>query len=330
MTGRPDPGERVVFVGAVDEGRRCLEGLLAAGERFAGLVTLKEEWAVETSGAVPFDDLAERYAIPLLKVKNLNHPANVERLRAMRPGLLLVVGWTRLLGPEILALPPRGCVGFHASLLPKYRGRAPVNWAIINGESETGNTMIFLDDGVDTGDIIEQRRIPITPEDDCRTLYEKVSDSAVEMLLQHLPALKAGTAPRRRQDHSRATVMPRRRPEDGLIDWSAGARRLYDWVRALTHPYPGAFTFAGRAKIYIWRAMVAEESGDTLPGVILELTPDEGILVGAGRGSLRLIRTQVGGEPEEPAGETARRLGWTAGMRVGGRPPGGAEEGIRK
>jgi methionyl-tRNA formyltransferase len=317
-------------VGAVEEGRRCLEGLLAAGERFAGLVTLKEEWALKTSGAVPFDDLAERYVIPLLKVKDLNHPANVERLRAMRPDLILVVGWTRLVGNEILALPPRGCVGFHASLLPKYRGRAPVNWAIINGESETGNSMIFLDEGVDTGDIIDQRRMPITPEDDCRTLYEKVSDSAIEMLLQHLPALKAGTAPRRRQDHSRATVMPRRRPEDGLMDWSGGARRLYDWVRALTHPYPGAFTFAGRARVYVWRAVVEEESGAAPPGVVLKVTPGEGVVVGAGQGSLRVTRTQVEGKPEETAGETAGRLGWTVGMRVGGSPPGGAEEGIHK
>ena len=211
---------RTLFVGAVEEGRRCLEAMLAAGEPFVGIVTLTESATRTTSGAVPFDDLAAPRGIPLLKVENLNAPANVEQVRALAPDLILVIGWTRLLSADLLAIPKFGCVGFHASLLPRYRGRAPVNWAIIRGESETGNTMFFLDDGVDTGDIIAQRRIPIDYEDTCATLYRKVADSAIGMLEESLPLLKQGLALAAPQDHSLATVMPKRRPEDGVIDWS--------------------------------------------------------------------------------------------------------------
>jgi methionyl-tRNA formyltransferase len=310
---------RIVFVGVVEEGRRCLEALLASGERFAGFVTLKDEPAARTSGAVPFDDLAERHGVPLLKVRDLNHPANVERMRALAPDLILVIGWTRLVGREILAIPRLGCVGFHASLLPRYRGRAPVNWAIINGESETGNTMFFLDDGVDTGDVIAQRRIPIDEEDTCATLYAKVAASAVEMLRENLPLLKAGRAPRVPQDPARATVMPARRPEDGIVDWSRSARDLHNWVRALTHPYPGAFTGAPGRRIFIWKASVASPGIAGPVGVILRAGPGPAV-VGAGAGALVLEKAQAEGFPEEDGGAALARLGLGEGSRIDAVP----------
>jgi len=311
-----------LFVGAVEEGRRCLEALLASGEPFAGFVTLKEELARDTSGAVPFDEIAALHGVPLLKVKDLNHPKNVERVRDLRPDLILVIGWTRLVGAEILSIPRYGCVGFHASLLPRYRGRAPVNWAIINGETETGNTMFYLDGGVDTGDIIAQRRIPIAAADTCATLYEKVAAAAIGMLRENLPLLKTGRAPRVPQDHARATVMPRRRPEDGLIDWSRDAAALDRWVRALTHPYPGAFTEAGGGRLFVWKASPDRGGTETAePGRILDVVPDSGIVVAAGRGALLLEMAQPEGEPEERADRIARRRGWTPGMRLGGKVP---------
>ena len=303
---------RIVFVGTVAEGRRCLEALLAHGERFAGLVTLDPALAPTTSGWVRFDDLAAAHAIPLLTVRNLNAPENVDRVAALRPDLILVVGWTRLLGPELLRLPPLGAVGFHASLLPRYRGRAPVNWALINGADETGNTMFFLDDGVDTGDIIDQRRIPVLDEDDCATLYRKVADAAVDMLLEHLPALKTATAPRTPQDHRQATVMPRRRAEDGLIDWSRDARGLFNWVRALTHPYPGAFTFHGDRRLFVWRAVPDPSPHPHPPGRLLATGGE--VHVSTGDGLLRLDRVQWEGEPERPG----RELADLAGVLLGG------------
>jgi len=313
----PGPGAcRTLFVGAVEEGRRCLESILETGERFAGIVTLKEEWARETSGAVPFDDLAERYALPLLKVRDLNHPANVERVRAMRPDLILVIGWTRLVGKEILGLPRLGAVGFHASLLPRYRGRAPVNWALINGETETGNTMFFLDGGVDTGDIIAQRPIPISGDDTCATLYLKVAAAAIEMLRENMPLLRAGRAPRRRQDHSMATVMPKRTPEDGVIDWGKDSAALDRWVRALTHPYPGAFTQVGDERLFVWKGRAETGGTNAGPGKIIGIDP-RGVLVAAGSGALRMESAQIDGESEEAAVTIARRRSWSEGMMLG-------------
>jgi len=312
MTPAPTGECRTLFVGAVEEGRRCLDAMLAAGERFVGVVTLKDSLAATTSGAVSFDDLGQR-GIPVVKVSDLNGPAGVSAVAGLAPDLILVIGWTRLLSREVLAIPRLGCVGFHASLLPRYRGRAPVNWAIINGERETGNTMFFLDEGVDTGDVIAQRRIPIAYEDTCATLYGKVADSAIEMLSETLPLLKQGRVEARRQDHTLATVMPKRRPEDGRIDWSRGSRALYDWVRALTHPYPGAFAVSGGRRLFVWEAREAlEPSGDAgreaAPGTVLGVSGRD-LLVAVGGGALALRRVQWDGERETDGSELAALTG---------------------
>lgn len=304
-TGQP----AILFVGTVLEGRRCLEALIAQGERFAGLVTLDPMFASSTSGWVPFDDLAAAHEVPLVVVKDLNSPENVERIAKLRPDLILVIGWTRLLGSALLRLPPLGAVGFHASLLPRYRGRAPVNWVLINGERETGNTMFFLDDGVDTGDVIDQRRIPILDEDDCGTLYEKVADSAVDMLIEHLPQLKTGTAPRCVQDDRQATVMPRRRPADGLIDWARDSRSLFNWVRAQTHPYPGAFTTHAERRLYIWRAhAVTDVPALERPGRVLA-GPDGQVCVTTGDGMLGLDRVQWDWQAEQSGASLTSMVG---------------------
>ncbi|HEY3176033.1 MAG TPA: methionyl-tRNA formyltransferase [Candidatus Polarisedimenticolia bacterium] len=299
---------RILFVGAVEEGRRCLDALVASGERFCGIVTLKESLAAATSGAVPFDDVAAAQRIPILKVGDLNAQANVARVEALAPDLILVIGWTRLLGPRILRLPPLGCVGFHASLLPRYRGRAPVNWALINGEAATGNTMFFLDEGVDTGDIIAQRRIAIALEDTCATLYRKVSDAATGMLAEYLPLLKTGRARRWPQDHSMATVMPRRRPEDGVIDWGRSSGELHNWVRALTHPYPGAFTWFGGTRLFVWEARDAGGEAMGPPGLVMTREGSD-LLVAAAAGRLAIRSAQWEGRTEGPAAAMTELIG---------------------
>jgi methionyl-tRNA formyltransferase len=301
----PGPsGLGIVFVGCVTEGFRSLEHLLRRGERILCIFTLRDDLAAKTSGAMRFDDVAERHGIPLVKVRNINDPEPVERIRALAPDLVLVIGWTQLVKAEILRIPRYGCIGFHASLLPQYRGRAPINWALINGESRTGNTMMLLEEGVDDGDILAQREIPIGFEDTCATLYEKVAETEFDMLDEVLPLIRAGRTPRRKQDPSRVSVMPKRRPEDGLIDWGKPARRLYDWVRALTHPYPGAFTHLEGRKVFVWKAAFDELAGIVLrPG---EITVAEGALIaGTGEGLLRLENVQAEGEAELSGAEFA-------------------------
>lgn len=293
----PASDPRIVFVGAVLEGRRCLEALIEAGEHPVGIVTLDPSLGRSTSGWVAFDDLALSLGVPLLTVRDLNTTENVNRVAALRPDLIIAIGWTRLLGPPLLRLPRLGAIGCHASLLPKYRGRAPVNWAIINGERETGNTLFFIDAGVDTGDIIDQRRIVIDDADDCATVYEKVATAGVQMLLEHMPALKLGRAPRTPQDARLATTMPRRRPEDGKIDWARDSRAVSNWVRALTHPYPGAFTHLDGRRLFVWRASGGSTRTDAPPGRLLE--SDDGLVeVATADGTIQLHSVQWAGDDE--------------------------------
>ena len=248
ITGYP----RIVFVGAHMEAYAPFQHLIELDENIVGLVTLDAGSMSKVAGAMDLTALAEKAGIATLRVANINEAAAVSWIREKAPDVLLVVGWTQLLKTELLRVPRFACLGFHASLLPKYRGRAPVNWAIINGESVTGNTMITLEPEADTGDIVAQRTIPITEEDDCKTLYQKVSKTEVEMLEEILPLIRRGSLPRQKQDDAQATVMRKRRPEDGLIDWGRSTREIYNWVRALTDPYPGAFSFLNGEKVWIW------------------------------------------------------------------------------
>lgn len=285
----------IVFIGCVAEGRRSLQTLLDMGERVAAIFTLEPERARTVAGSVPWEDLAERYHIPLHYVRNVNDPESVELIRRIAPDVVFCVGWTQLLRPPILETPRIGCIGFHASLLPRYRGRAPVNWAIIHGEKETGNTMILLDDGVDTGDIIAQRRFPVLDDDTCGTLYENVARSEEEMLREVMPLIHFGQLPRKPQDHAQATVMPRRRPEDGRIDWYRTTRQLHDWVRALTHPYPGAFTSVRGKRVWVWKGSPWREgSKENLRPGWWRLEGDSPVLLaGTSDGDLRIERVQI-------------------------------------
>jgi len=286
----------ILFIGAHIEALRPLEHLLARSHNILGLFTLDPESLSRMSGGTDLAKTAYAAQIPVLKGGNVNDPAAIEWIREKAPDVLLVVGWTQLVKPQLLKVPRTAALGFHASLLPKYRGRAPVNWAILNGESETGNTMIVLEPGADEGDIVCQRRIPITLEDDCATIYQKVSDTECEMLDEVLPLIQEGRMPRRKQDSSQATVMPKRRPEDGLIDWNLASRRLSDWVRALTHPYPGAFTYLYGRKVTIWKVSILNSPSPKSPGSI-EFDHDGCPLVATQDGYLKLLHLECEGQP---------------------------------
>src|SRR5215831_2660438 len=214
MKSTKQPCPTIIFVGAHMESFAPFRRLIERGDNIVGLVTLTPDRMEKMSGATDLTALANDAQIPLLRIENINRPESISWIRSFEPDLILVVGWTQLLTDQLLRLPKIACIGFHASLLPKYRGRAPVNWAIINGETVTGNSMITLEPEADTGDIVAQRTIPILDDDDCNTIYQKVGHTEVEMLEEVLPLIQRGTLPRRKQDDSQATVMPKRRPEE--------------------------------------------------------------------------------------------------------------------
>ncbi|MGA8220478.1 MAG: methionyl-tRNA formyltransferase [Candidatus Acidiferrales bacterium] len=298
---------KILFVGAHIEAKAPLEQLIATGENVVGLFTLDDESLAGMSGGTDLAGIAEAARIPVMKGAKVNAPDAIGWIRSMDPGVLLVVGWTQLLKPQLLGVARIASLGFHASLLPKYRGRAPINWALINGEKETGNTMIVLEPGADEGDIVAQRVIEISEADDCGTLYEKVSLTECEMLAEVLPLIREGKMPRRKQNSLEATVMPRRRPEDGLIDWSWPSRRLYNWVRALTSPYPGAFSCSDGKKITIWKAGVVDPSMTSRERAgSVQLDTDGFPIVATGDGYAKLLLVQRDGEPQVSGAEAGQ------------------------
>jgi len=301
---------KIVFVGAHMESRAPLSYLIEQRYDVSGLVTLDPDSLQKMAGAVDLSSAAEAARIPVLRVKNINEPRATSWIQEKSPDLLLVVGWTQLLKRELLALPKLACLGFHASLLPKYRGRAPVNWAIINGETVTGNTMIVLEPNADAGDIVAQRTITITDEDTCRTVYEKVGQTEVEMLHEVLPLIQKGTLPRRKQDDRQATVMPKRRPEDGRIDWTRSTREVYNWIRALTDPYPGAFSILDGKHFWIWSACAGGEitrRDGFAPGDVAR-DPDGWPLIATGDGWIRVLEAQLEGGSRLSGREAAQSV----------------------
>jgi methionyl-tRNA formyltransferase len=274
-----------------------LDALLAAGAPIGAVLTLKPELAVKRSGGVDYTPLCARYGVPLHYIAGINEPDAVAILTALMPDVIFVIGWHQIVRPPVMRLARLGLIGAHASFLPHNRGSAPINWAIIRGERETGNTLMWLTEGVDEGDIIDQRAFPITPYDTCASLYAQVAVTNRDMLVSLLPRLLAGERPGRPQLHGDEPVLPRRRPADGRINWDAPAGAVYDFVRALTRPYPGAFSTLGGKRWWIWDAALLPDLGVALsaePGEVIGpvISPNDaacGQLVACGSGALVLL-----------------------------------------
>ncbi len=299
-------------------GARALEALLARGERVVAVVTHADDPA-EGDWFESVADIARMHRLPLFAPPSPNLPGLVEPLRALAPDLILSVWYRRLLAAPLLALPRIAALNLHGSLLPKYRGRAPVNWVLVNGESRTGVTLHHMTAEADAGDVVAQEALDIDPEDTAATLYRRMVKVGVDLLLDGYPAVLAGTAERRAQDHARATAFPRRRPADGRVEWSWPARRIADMIRAVTHPYPGAFAGDGGARLYLWAGSVLSDSAlVAAPGTLLDIRPAEGVAVSTGQGVLLLRRIQSAGVAEEPADVWALSRGLHPGAALPG------------
>lgn len=302
-----------------DIGYECLQHLLEAREEVVALVTHQDDPKEEIwfrSAA----QLARERGLPVYTPDSPNTASFMDLIRGLAPDIIFSFYYRRLLSQDLLAVPRLGAINLHGSLLPRYRGRCPVNWVLIHGETETGVTLHHMVAKADAGDIIAQRRVPIDDADTALALHRKLTVAARQLLVETYPLIKAGTAPRIPQDPALATTFGGRRPEDGKIFWQSSAPAIHNLVRAVTRPYPGAFTCLRGRKLYLWETVVAGECRAMEPGPsgnIRAIQPGSGILVGTGEGHLMLKRLQLEGEEELSADVFAREVRLQVGERLG-------------
>jgi len=284
---------RTVWVSFDTIGRDCLLAAADVGADVVGIATLPGPIDPNRSGQCAFDDVAARLGATLHQTRDINAPETVAAVAALDPELVFVVGWSQLVRDEFIALAREGVFGMHPTLLPRHRGRAPIPWAILTGLARTGVTLFeIVDATADSGSIVGQAVVDIAPDETASTLFTRIADAHVELVHEYVPQLIAGSAPRIPQDPARASTWHRRVPTDGIIDWETRAPYLYDWVRAQTRPYPGAFTFLGGEKVIVWAARPVELLGAAPAGTIVEMRP-EGPVVACGEGGLVLEEIQT-------------------------------------
>jgi methionyl-tRNA formyltransferase len=259
---------RIAVFAYSDTGHACLQHLLDRRERVV-LVATHRDASEEKAWFPSVAELARARGIEPVVMENPLDPAAIARVRSLQPDLLFSFYYRRILPEEMLAEPPLGAWNMHGSLLPKFRGRAPVNWAVLKGETRTGATLHAMTERADRGPILDQEAVPIGPDDTAIEVQRRVTAAAVAVLSRRLDELKAGEARPVAQDESAASRFGRRRPDDGRIDWTRPAKEVHDLVRAVTHPYPGAFTDTFGPKTYIWRTRLPGLAGhDTFPGQV--------------------------------------------------------------
>jgi methionyl-tRNA formyltransferase len=252
------PPRAVVFA-YHNVGARCLRALFRHGVEVALVVTHRDD-PTETRWFERVAEVADALGVPWIAPDDVNAPDVVARVAALAPDFLFSFYYRRMLGAALIAIPRRGALNLHGSLLPKYRGRAPVNWAVLHGERETGATLHDMTAKPDAGDIIGQERVAIGPDETAREVFDKVTDAAERVLVRSLPALIGGTATRRANDLAAGSYFGARRPEDGRIDWSQPARQVHDLVRAVAPPYPGAFCDVPGGRLMVWRTRVLDRA----------------------------------------------------------------------
>jgi methionyl-tRNA formyltransferase len=286
---------RTVWVSFDTIGRDCLEAAAGVGAPIVGVVTLPGPIDPNRSGQCAFDEVASSLGAALIETRDVNAPETVNAIRKLEPELIFVVGWSQIVRDPFIALASEGIFGMHPTLLPRHRGRAPIPWSILSGLARTGVTLFeIVDATADSGSIVGQVTLDVGADETATTLFARIAHAHVELTRELLPQLLAGTAPRIPQDPSRASSWPRRTPADGIIDWETRAPYLYDWVRAQTRPYPGAFTFLGQDRVIVWSARPVELAEAAPAGTIVEVKA-EGPDVACGEGGLVLEDFQTDG-----------------------------------
>ena len=261
--------------------------------------------------------LAAEHNIPVFSPDNVNHPLWVERLRHSAPDILFSFYYRDLLSEDILNIPPAGAYNLHGSLLPRYRGRAPLNWVLVNGETVTGVTLHKMVKRADAGDIVAQQAVTIAGSDDALRLHKKLTQAARELLEATLPAIRQGNITLSPQDDSQASYVGRRTPEDGRLNWHLPANVLHNLVRAVSEPWPGAFSYVGNTKFIVWKSRVRTDYPAATPGQVLSVSP---LVVACGQSALEIITGQTDQSVYMQGRELVRPLGLTEGSLISTQP----------
>ena len=288
---------RIVFMGTPDFSVPALKALVEAGHEVAAVVTQPDRprGRGKELQMTPVKVQALAYGIPVYQPEKVKDPAFVESLRDLQPEVIVVIAFGQILSRDILDLPPYGCINIHASLLPTYRGAAPIQWAVIDGEKETGVTTMMMDVGLDTGDMLEKTIIPLDPKETGGSLFDKLSQAGGPLILSTLEKLKAGTAVRTPQTDEDSTYAKMLTKSLGQIDWSMEAAAIERLIRGL-NPWPSAYTFVHGKTLKIWDADVLKESSDgAAPGQIIRTDPHS-LIVAAGEALLSIRELQLEGK----------------------------------
>ena len=299
----------VVFMGTSAFAVPTLERLVASRHTVAAVVTQPDrpQGRGRRITASPVKQVAVAHGLDILQPRRVSAPQLLTALKSLAPQVIVVAAYGQLLHPALLTIPRLGCVNVHASLLPKYRGAAPINWALIRGERLTGVTIMLIDETLDTGPILLQSDLTIDPTDDAGTLQQRLATHGAEALLRALDGLESGTLQPMPQDHAQATYAPKLRKEDGIIAWDRSAADLADLIRGVT-PWPGAMTTHRGQPLRIWRATPMPRSGTGQPGRVGTIDT-LGIWVESGDGYLVLGEVQPASARRMAAAAYARGHG---------------------
>jgi len=300
----------IVFMGTPAFAVPSLEMLIEEGYNVVAVVTQPDrpQGRKKVLTPTPVKEAALRHGIPVLQPQRLRNPEAVAELAEYKPDLIVTAAYGQILAKSVLDMPPLGCLNVHGSLLPAYRGGAPIQRSIINGEKVTGITLMYMAEGLDTGDMIARVEVPIEDDDTAGTMFDKLSLAGARLLKEQLPTLVQGKVAAEPQDESKATYAPNLTREDEKIDWTKTSRQIYDQIRGLV-PYSGGFTLWNGDVFKVWACAKPEKSdqgkGDAEPGTVLEVG-ESGIVVKTGDGVLTLLTVQPSGKKAMDAAQFAR------------------------
>ena len=299
---------RILFMGTPDIAAECLKALYAAGHEICGVYTRRDQpvGRKQVLTAPPVKEVALEHGTPVFQPRTLRDGSEDENIRTLAPELIVVVAYGCILPASVLSIPKHGCINLHVSLLPKYRGSAPVQWSVLNGDPETGVSIMQMDEGLDTGDVLRCEKIAIDPEETSGELFDRVTAVGAQVLCQTIPAIEQGSLKPVVQDHEHATLAPMLSKEMAEFHLTDTAEHIHNWVRGM-NPWPGAwFVTSGGKKLKVNQCRVAASAGEA-PGTVLATKP---LTVACGEGAVQLL--QVVPEGKKPMEGTA----FAAGLRL--------------